>query len=114
MRHLEDDLQVVCVRWFDMQHNHLSHLLFHPANGGRRNAREAARFKKMGVRAGVSDLVLLVPAGSYHGLCVELKCTTKQTAAQKEFQSKVESQGYRYAVIRNIESFMEVINEYLV
>jgi hypothetical protein len=33
-------------------------LWLHPANGGTRDIREAARFKRMGVLAGASDLLL--------------------------------------------------------
>ena len=31
-----------------------------------------ARLKAEGVVAGVSDLLLLVPRGKYHGLCIEM------------------------------------------
>jgi hypothetical protein len=37
--------------------------VFHVANGGKRNTSEAVKFKRMGVVAGVSDLVCLLPEG---------------------------------------------------
>ena len=61
MEHKEDDLQMACVRWFDLQFSVLSWALFHVPNGGFRNRHEAARFKAMGVRSGVPDLLLLIP-----------------------------------------------------
>lgn len=54
--------QYPCLRW-----------LFHVPNGGSRSKIEGARFKAMGVRAGVSDLLLLYPSRGYHGLCIEMK-----------------------------------------
>jgi len=42
-------------------------------NGGRRNAREAARLKRAGVLAGVSDIHLPLARAGFHGLWVELK-----------------------------------------
>lgn len=56
MRHIEDQLQKSIVRWFDLQYANLRHLLIHVPNGGYRNAVEAAKFKQMGVRDGLSNL----------------------------------------------------------
>ena len=38
-------------------------LAFHPANGGLRNKREAAKLKWLGVLAGIPDIVILRPTG---------------------------------------------------
>lgn len=51
-----------CLRW-----------LFHVPNGGSRSKIEGARFKAMGVKPGVSDLILLYPSRGFHGLCIEMK-----------------------------------------
>ena len=48
-------------------------LLHHIPNGGRRNAKEAAKLKRMGVLAGVSDLHLPVARGGYHSMYIEMK-----------------------------------------
>ena len=45
-------------------------LWLHPANGGTRDIREAARFKRMGVLAGASDLLLWHRGNSF---ALELK-----------------------------------------
>ena len=79
-----------------------------------RNATEAAKFKAMGVRAGFPDLILCVARHGYHGLFVELKTDKgRQTDNQKYYQCVLEEQGYRYVVVRSLEEFINVINDYL-
>ena len=50
MNHLEDNEQITLFRWADLQSGKYPELslMFHIPNGGKRNAREAARFKQMG------------------------------------------------------------------
>lgn len=113
--HAEDDLQMQCVRWFRLQFPKLARLLHHSPNGGRRDAREGARFKHMGTQAGFPDLILLVAANGYHALMLELKTRTgRQQDTQKEYQQLVEAQGYRYVVIRSFDQFRETIKDYLI
>lgn len=112
--HAEDDLQMQCVRWFRLQYPQLARLLHHSPNGGRRDAREGARFKQMGTQAGFPDLILLVAAQGYHALLLELKTRTgRQQDSQKEYQQLAEAQGYRYVVIRSLEAFMDEVNTYM-
>ena len=112
--HAEDDLQMQCVRWFRLQFPQLARLLHHSPNGGRRDAREGARFKQMGTQAGFPDLILLVAAKGYHALFIELKSATgRQEASQKEYQALVEAQGYRYVIVRTLDQFRAAVNEYL-
>lgn len=64
---------------------------FHPANGGKRTPREAALFKAMGVRAGVSDLIL-IHAGKIFAL--ELKSEEgRASEAQLAFLSEIDAAG---------------------
>lgn len=110
----EHRLQCGCVRWFRLQHNDIGHLLFAVPNGGRRDKVSGAKLKAEGVVAGVSDLILLVARHGYHGLLIEMKTPKgSQSQAQRQWQKLVEKQGYRYVVIRSIEEFIQVVNEYL-
>ncbi len=112
--HAEDDLQMQCVRWFRLQYPQLARLLHHSPNGGRRDAREGARFKQMGTQAGFPDLILLVASQGYHALLLELKTRTgRQQDSQKEYQQLAEAQGYRYVVIRSLDAFMDEVNTYM-
>lgn len=114
MRHIEETIQETCVRWFEYQYPKLRLLLHHSPNGGRRNAREGARFKAMGTRAGFPDLFLSVARHEFHGLYIEMKApngTLRQS--QKEFQQAATQQGYLYVVCRSLDSFMDTVNWYL-
>ena len=114
MRHIEDNLQKTCVQWFSLQCPKYAKLLHHSPNGGKRNAIEAAKFKAMGVRAGFPDLFLYIARHGFHGLAIELKTAKgRQSEQQKYYQYMLEEQGYRYKVVRSLDEFRNVINEYM-
>jgi len=114
MKHLEDDLQKACITWFDYQYPKLKNLLFHVPNGGHRNIREAARLKSQGVRPGVSDLILLIPKGEFHGMCIEMKSEKgKVSKLQNEWFMEVDSNGYYCFICHNFNLFKLKINQYL-
>lgn len=113
-RHLESQMQIGCVNWFRYQFPQYQKLLFSVPNGGRRHPREAQILKAEGVVAGVSDLILLVPAHGHFALCLEMKVKPNvQSKLQKEWQVLVENYGYKYEVIYSLEQFRETINKYL-
>ena len=119
MREEEHQIQSACVRWFAYQHPELKGLLFAVPNGGARNKATAGKLKAEGVVAGVSDLILLVPriifgVAQWHGLCIEMKTAKgRQSPDQKEWQAKVESKGYKYAVCHSLDEFINEIEDYL-
>jgi hypothetical protein len=99
-RHPEDDHAMALMRWVRLHERKVPELglLFHIPNGGRRNVREAARLKAMGVKAGVSDYFLPVPKYGgdypedliYMGLWLELKAgKNRPTPAQFDWQHKM-------------------------
>lgn len=113
MRHVESNTQIAAVRWFRYQYPHLARLLFAVPNGGARDRVTGAIMKAEGVVAGVADLLLLVPRGGYHGLCIEMKTRTgRQSESQKEWQQEVEAQGYRYVVCRSEIDFRNAVKVY--
>lgn len=114
MKTIESDIQIACVKWFRYQYPEYVGVFFAVPNGGKRNARTAEYLKLEGVLAGVSDLILLVARGEYHGLCIEMKAPKGvQQPTQKEFQKAVESQGYRYVICRSFQEFETEIKTYL-
>jgi hypothetical protein len=77
---------------------------FHVPNGGWRSAAEAGKFKRMGVKAGVSDFLLVAP----HGACLhalELKRRgEKMTVEQKAFHTLLIHAGGHAACVDSYEA----------
>ena len=112
--HEEENRQQKCVSWFGLQYPELERYLRHSPNGGKRNEREAARFKAMGTRAGFPDLLLLLPNNFYPFMGIELKTEKgKQSDRQKEYQKLFEEIGAKYIIVRSLEEFMTEINRYI-
>lgn len=113
----EGKIQAECFAWFWNDYPQYRKLLFHIPNENDRsdsNIIQGAIRKSLGVVAGVSDLILLVPRGLYHGLCIEMKDEKgTQKPAQKEWQTLVEAQGYKYCLCRSLAQFKNVISDYL-
>jgi hypothetical protein len=113
----EGRIQSNCVAWFWNAYPQYRELYFCVPNENARedsNASTGAIRRSMGVVKGVSDTILFLARGKYHALCVEFKTEIgRQSDAQRLWQSKVEAQGYRYEVVRSLEEFKKLINEYL-
>jgi hypothetical protein len=112
----EDDVQIAVIDAASY-HPILREYLFHPANGGFRNAREALKFKRLGVRAGVSDLMLPYPNRSYHGYFMEIKrpreYNPKVSKEQAAWIEKVRAVGYKAEVFHDAEEAYNSFLEYL-
>ena len=110
-------LQAECFKEAWNQYPETRRLLFHVENElnmAGNNSRLGAIRRAEGIVRGVSDLILLMPRGKYHGLMIEMKTMDGyQRKEQKEWQSLVEAQGYRYEVIRTKDAFMALLAEYL-
>jgi len=107
----EDAIQQLCYIWFHNTYPHLRGLLFHVPNGGSRNVIEAMKFKKIGVVAGVADL-LFMNDGTIH--CIELKTENgRQSAKQVAWQKLVEHHNFNYYVVRSLGEFKDLIQEIL-
>lgn len=121
-RHTEDTQQALLFRWLRLvkwKGSPLARWAWHTPNGGFRNAREAARLKLMGVKAGVPDVQLAIPMNGHHGLFVELKCSGRETTdKQDDVIADLISQGYRVEVTRDPSTpawrqAARIINDYL-
>lgn len=74
------------------------------------NVVRQGQFIRLGLLAGVSDLVIL-----YRGktIFMEVKAPTgKQSPAQMRFQAKVEAQGFLYCIVRSVEESLFYIKSY--
>lgn len=110
----EHRLQAACVRWYRLQYPKMKHNLFAVPNGGKRDAVTASKLKEEGQLAGVADLILLKSNRFYGALLIEMKTKTgRQSELQKEWQQKIINDGYKYVVVRSIEDFKRVVDQYL-
>lgn len=89
-------------------------LLYHVPNGGSRNRVEAAKLKRMGVKAGVPDLVLPIPMGGYAGLYIEMKVgSNKPTKRQQEWIECLKMYGHRVQTCYCANEAIETIENYM-
>ena len=110
----ESQIQKGFVRWFRGRYAEIEPLFFAVSNGGIRNAWTAKIMKDEGVRAGVSDLILLIPKHGYAGLLIETKKPDgKQSESQKEFERLATKFKYLYVIVRNQEDFEKLMMWYI-
>ena len=89
-------------------------LLHHIPNGGSRDRKEAAKFKRMGVLAGVSDLHLPVARAGYHSLYIEMKYEDGRiTKSQREFLQAAAAEGNYCVVCFSAADAIETIDKYM-
>ncbi|WP_151764966.1 VRR-NUC domain-containing protein [Acinetobacter soli] len=113
----EDQEQMTVMSWAHrtkFKDGRLSDYLFHIPNGGSRNIIEVTKLKKMGVKAGVPDLQLIVPNGEVHGLWIELKAQKgKLQPSQQIMIQRLEAQGYMCKVCFGADEAISEIKKYL-
>jgi hypothetical protein len=122
MRDLEHQIAVAFMHWWTYYARSKKideTLLFHIPNGGLRNRATAGKLKAEGVRAGVSDYLLAMPRGTYHGLFLELKKggpgieKGRATKEQLDFGEKVKAQGFAFTVACGTDEAVEKLLAYL-
>lgn len=91
---------------------------FHPANGGSRHPAEAAALQRLGVRAGVPDLVVLIIG--VHKICtafIEMKAPKTDTSkagrasqVQDGWGDWLKSHGFEYRVCTTVDEVKTYID----
>ena len=107
----EDQEQTVLVNWLDRRHIPF----YHVPNGGQRNALEGAKFKRLGVRAGVPDICVCRANKTHHGLYIELKRLQggRLTENQSYWQRLLEREGYKWVLALGAADAIKAVEEYL-
>ncbi|HBV87020.1 MAG TPA: VRR-NUC domain-containing protein [Desulfosporosinus sp.] len=117
MNHKESDEQISLFQWAKMAQCQYPELkLLHAIGNGnaKRNIVQGARMKREGVLAGVSDVMLPVARGGYHGLYIELKVKGNKTSeAQEWWIEETKKQGYYSTVCYGWTEASKVIQKYL-
>lgn len=114
----EHEEQCALVEWWSLARHKWSlpdFALFAIPNGGMRHIVAGMQLKAEGVRRGVPDLFLTVPAGAWHGLYVEMKRAKggKVTAEQAAFREFASRHGYQSRVAHGHDEARGIIVEYL-
>jgi hypothetical protein len=102
----ESKIQQEIVMWFNNTHGLKHHnpkcLIFSVPNEGK-SAQEQMYKKMLGMKSGVSDLILVMPS---RVVFVECKDDTgKQSENQKQFESDVTALGFEYWLVRSLDDF---------
>lgn len=114
MSHQESKIQQACVHWFRHLPGVDYRLLVSIPNEGIRTPRNASRMKAEGLNPGVSDLVLFHPKAAKPPVFLECKTDSgRQNRTQKGFEKAVTEAGYTYRIFRDLDTFMDIVNDYL-
>ncbi len=112
-RNVEDGLQFACVTLLHVYEQQRMLRFFAVPNGERRDAKTGAKLKRMGVRPGVPDLVVLVRGVA---MFIELKADTKTarlSKPQEQWRDWLLEHGHGWACVRSVDQLKEVVNALL-
>lgn len=113
----EDSLQKQCALFLKKQlkaHSLPQCLFFHVPSEGVRKPQYRAKLKLMGFRAGIPDVILLVPNRYYSGLLIELKrAGGSPSKEQKEFLTEAGKRGFLCVILNTFEDFSGTVESYM-
>jgi len=107
-RHLEESIQKQIVLWCKQHDNPKFHGIFHVPNGDFRDKRTAIKLKKMGVKAGIPDLMLPLENGKVFWLELKTK-KGKLSAVQKVVIAKLKKKGHLVEVAFGYDQAVEIL-----
>jgi hypothetical protein len=82
---------------------------WHTPNGEHRDPRTAAKFKAMGVKPGIPDLLLLSPTDRLH--CLEIKAHAGRLSEEQEtFRQDRLAAGTPYVIARSIDEALAALD----
>ena len=106
MKEAEERIQSQCYVWFHNTYTELRGLLCYNLNNSK-NAIDGAKNKALGLQKGRSDLVFYYSGKAF---MIEMKVEKGvQSVGQKEWQKKIEGQGFNYYIVRSLEDFKVLI-----
>lgn len=108
----EETIHKTVMEWVRF-HPTIKKLVLHFPNEGRRTQRFGKLLKDLGMRAGVSDLLIAMRAHGFGGAWIELKSEHGiVSAAQKEFLDDMAQQNYFTAICWSIDEAINTISWY--
>jgi hypothetical protein len=115
MKYEESKTQIAFVEWIRLQYPKLFPFIIHIPNGGKMGVIRGAILKKMGVKAGVADILFMYSnANNYHGLWIEFKSSKGvQSESQKEFEKLCQIAQYDYHVVNSVNKAIDIFKKYM-
>jgi hypothetical protein len=108
----EDFLQQEIFMWFNnnycLEHHKPRYTIFSVPNGGTRNIKEAMKLKATGLKAGVSDLIVVMNKIIFVEVKTEIGTQSKK---QKDFEKIVTNLGYEYWIVKSLKEFQSCISK---
>lgn len=102
------------VAWFNKTYPLWKDRLFHFASERKCTPQQGAMLKMLGCKAGVSDLFIAIPNGTYSSLWLELKAPGgKPTESQYEFLSLMKRMGFEATWSDSFHDAQNIIQIYL-
>lgn len=78
---------------------------------GRITPQKAARLKAMGLRSGISDLIIIGQDGRAYFMEVKTE-TGRLSESQKRFQAFCQSKGWIYGIVRSVDDAISFCKKY--
>ena len=109
---IEDKLQHSVMEYIGFQYPNV--YAIHVANEGKRSPFERFKFKYLGGKAGVPDILIFRSNGIRNGLAIELKVGyNKPTDSQKESLEKLRKENWECHWTNDYDKTIEIIDKYL-
>ncbi len=107
----EQDEQFAAVAWLKLKNIPFYHI----PNGGYRNPIDGAKFKRLGVSAGVPDICVTLARKGYHGLYIEIKRVYggRLSDSQIAWRDILVQNGYCWFEAKGAEECIKFVENYL-
>ncbi len=106
--------QITLLEWLAWNYPEVAACTFHIANERKCSRLYGAKLKRLGVKAGVPDLMIPWPTTRYPGLFIEMKSKTgKPSLSQKKFIATLSKRGYYACFCFGYDAAVKVITNYL-
>ena len=112
----EHQIQAAFFEWVEIQAQTrlIFGNIFAIPNGAYKSYKQALKFKREGLKAGVPDVFCAIPSGPWHGLFIEFKKPGgKLSPQQRTWADRLACTGYIFEVVYSADEAVQVVNRYL-
>lgn len=103
----ENEMLPMMVSWFRENFPEIAPLMVYVPRANK-------TLEKKGASYGSADLIILYPTNGYSSLCVQvLNRTERNSDVHKRWRVLVENEGCKCVTIRDLESFVDAVEDYL-